>query len=760
MSPRSSNPKAARQAHAVSFPSHRLTSADSVALLSSLLVPRPALDSDDMMTLPTSMIPVVLSSCFAAIVSNPTASPAALERPLAQIYQRYPAVWTAQSAVYTARAKSSADQTATSRLMEAMGGVLGGSSKSASALVLSASAPDVALRVQALRDVVENAESIDAQGNSGFVHDTLVARLSEPEADIAEVLFETDALDVLHKFVTADDVLAAVTPALQSKREKYLYSVLSYLAGPYVAAFPQQADAVVQGVFWPRLLATKADARQHVVAMSALKASHLEKSHAWLKGLGVAATTQQDLVTADTSGRIAEIVAKNMASCGATQHDELERFLLARIASDDKLAAVIALRLASKMERARRVTFASGVLRSLRVARRGLDAIAAADGDGLRQLVSSENSGTLSSALEQALYSRSADADTSRQLQGALFVGALKSVHPVAGASWSWLSPAVDFEEASAYGTLCREVYDIAHSHHGSSGAVALSNGLLEVLFSSLVTDDAIAFLAATYTASVVPTHLRLAALRDTSAFIEVLAGATAQSKGKVVDWQVIIPSLVVALSDPSDDKRVRVEALKALDAARRSLLAGSAAKVGTVYGRDRFYGPATAAGLKYLDLTDVAAYLDKLLGSRAELTLSPSHLRTLHASLLDVASAKESPKKRKQQPLSAKVATYLASHVASWKTALDARVKLLAALVDVKDKDKSLALVALVSEATAAGPVEGKREPEAEVEYARLLLAPYHGAPRKWLEGDDTQAIEVLVNAIESPDLSGTFPE
>lgn len=731
-----------------------LTSEDSLALLTAILMPRPAPDSDELMTLPEPLIPVLLASCFAAVLANPTAPAAALQRPLGQVYQRYPAVWTAQSAVYTARAKASSNESAVSRLMQAMNGVLGGSSDSTSALVLSASAPDVALRIQALGDIVEDADEMEAHGNGSFVRDTLVARLAESEHDIAQVLFGSGALSTLHKVLAGDKILAAMQPALQTSRDKYLAVALAYLAGPFVEQFPEQADAVVQQVFWPRLLVTKTDARKHVVAASALRGSSLEKTHAWFKGLSAALVAKQEDVTAETTDRIVEVIAKNLAAGSAAAIDSAIAFLFHRLAVKDKLAAVTALRLASKMEKSRRVEFVSTVLRVLRVVDGGLDAVTAEDASF--ELVSDDNTGIMSPAVRQALYTRPADDKTERLLQGALVVGALKSVHPVKEAMWTWLSTAVPSDDAADYRALCRSVYTAAHTHSDSKGAQALSNGLLETLFGALVTEDAIAFLAAVYTDADVATELRLAALRDTAIFIDVLTAATAKPKGKLVDWQVAIPSLVAALADVGDDKRVRVEALKTLGVVRSAIKVGPAAKVGSVYGRDKFYGEqTTSAHLKYLELADVAAYLDKILASKAELTLSPSYLQTLHASILDAASEKESPKKRKQA-LSVKVATYLVSHVTCWKSSLVVRVRLLQALEGVKDKDKSAALVALAAEAAEAGPLQAKHEPEAEAEYARLVLAPYDGAPRKWLEGEDTQAVEILVTAVEVEDIAG----
>ncbi|GAA6009387.1 snoRNA-binding rRNA-processing protein UTP10 [Rhodotorula paludigena] len=749
-----------------------LESEECRTLLSSLLVPRPSadLDGDKLLTLPEPVISHLLASCFSALIRTPAAAPADLLKPLSQVYQRYPAIWTTLSKIYTSRARQSGDKDALARLLQAMNAVLGGEALStdmrAVSLVLSASAPDVAIRVSALRDMLQNVDDIVAQGNEQFVRDTLRARLAEPEKDVAAVLFAKDAQVTLEAHVPAEELLAVLQPALDAGKDDYLAIALPYLVTRFVQHAPEQADALVKRVVWPRLLIAKSDRKVRVAAFKALKGSHLEKVHAWLKGLGAVLPQATDAVDSAHADKVVETLAKNMAGATADVVDDAIAFLLEQITTGKgeqaALAYLVALRFVGKVEKTRRVAFVGAVLEALKVQQTGLDPLVAANPDKVVTLVAADNAGVVAPPVQRAVFEKPTAEATHQLVRGALLVGSLKAVHPSKEANWMWLVPSNSASDA-AYCDLCAAVYALAHAHAASPASTAIATSLLEILFGGLVADDALAFLAWLHTADsrLVSVDLRLAALRDAAVFVQVFAQATAAPKGKLVDWQVIVPSLIVALADA--DKRIRVEAVKALEQVRTTLapLVGggkSAAKVGSVYGRDKFYGAtATASALQYLDAIDVVAYLDKLLASRTELILSPVHLKTLHSTLLDVGAAMDSPAKRRRATLSSKITTYLLSHVAAWSTSLSARVKLLQALEGVKDKGKSAALVALVQEAVdAPASAYSAEEPDTMAEYARLVLQPFDGAPRKWLEGDDVDAVATFVKAIEVPDLAG----
>ncbi|BGP19830.1 hypothetical protein JCM10213_003139 [Rhodosporidiobolus nylandii] len=761
-------------------------SEECLTLLVSLLVPRPSpsLDSTStaLLTLPTPLISHLLSVSFTAVAtseSDSSASPSALLKPLSQVYQRYPALWTAESAAITARLKESEDEAGLQRVLRAMNAVLLGgadvassssSSSAAGANVLSAEAPDVALRVSALKDVLSSASALEAAGNKSFLRDTLLARLAEAEPTIAEVLFSPSSVPTLLATLSVDEVLDAAEPALAAakgtKTEKeYLELLLPFLAGPFASQHPAHADETLKAVFLPRLLGTSSGGAPAVAATlavhAALRGSELEKQHAWLAGFSAVGPPQKDAdVTPEANDRIVELLARNIASLASDEVAKAEGFLLSRLSSPaaDTLTPLLALRLSGKLSSTRRVSFAQRVLAALSAVE--LDRFTPADGKA--EALLSDSSTALSSQLSQAAFARPAAPETRRKLRAALLVGVVRAVAPAEKAAWSWL--ALREEEGQEYRAFCGAVYRLAHAHSGSPASEALATQLLETLFSALVTEDAVAFLASLYTStSSSSIDLRLAALRDTAVFVSVLSTATAQPKGKLVDWQVVVPSLIVALS--SEEKRVRVEALRTLQAIRTALGDGKG-KTGAVYGQGKFYGARAGKGaseVQYLGLEDVVAYLDKLLASSTELTLSGSHLAVLHASLLDAPSASSTPSSKKRKSSSAalsfKVATFLTSHIQAW-TSLPARVELLKALEGVKDKDKHAALVGLLA-ASISAPASATEQVDVDLaaSYARLLLQPFDGAARKWLEAPTETGeapITVLVKAVEQLELTG----
>lgn len=563
-----------------------LTSEESLAILTSVLVPRPSpdLDSDAILTLPQPIISHLVWSCFTAIVRSDSAAPTVFQKPLSLVYQRYPAIWSAQTKEFSTKLQAQND-TSLPRLLQAMNAVLGGStlsSDASTALVISASSPDVAIRVSALKDVLKNAEDIKANGNESFLRDTLLARLGEPDADVASVVLAEENRSTLEEVLEAQEILGAVELPVKTGDVSYLSVVLPYLTGPFVSSHSHLADQLVKTIFWPRLLSTKANSKLDSAVYSSLKGSSLEKTHPWLKNVGTAASSEG----ADRISQVVDAVARNLAALPSQQLEEAIAFLLEEIAQPEPshFSLLVAIRFAGKVEKSRRVDFAVTVLAALNIEKQGLDAFTSAQASPLF-----DEAGSLDSSLLQTVYAHPTVAKTVRQVQAATIVGVVQAVHPVKEASWTWLSASASDEAALiAYRTLCTLIYRVAHTGSSTAGSAALATSLLSTLFTSLVADDVLSFLAGLFTSSS-PIELRLSALRDSAVFIEVLSSA---SEKKTVDWQIVVPALVVALSD--SDKKIRVEALKVLEKVRDVVVAKEVTKVGSVYGRDKFYGASS----------------------------------------------------------------------------------------------------------------------------------------------------------------------
>jgi U3 small nucleolar RNA-associated protein 10 len=108
----------------------------------------------------------------------------------------------------------------------------------------------------------------------------------------------------------------------------------------------------------------------------------------------------------------------------------------------------------------------------------------------------------------------------------------------------------------------------------------ALASSLLRSLLTQL-SEEALTFLASVWTIKEVSATpaLRVAALRHGLAFVNAYKVQTAG-----IDFQLVVPALVIALQD--DSKAVRTAGVALLKA-----ISGSGAKEGAVYAVDTFYG-------------------------------------------------------------------------------------------------------------------------------------------------------------------------
>jgi U3 small nucleolar RNA-associated protein 10 len=126
-----------------------------------------------------------------------------------------------------------------------------------------------------------------------------------------------------------------------------------------------------------------------------------------------------------------------------------------------------------------------------------------------------------------------------------------------------------------------RKVYTLANS----TSVPLLSTNLLQALFVNLK-DDALAFLAGLWTSSPLDnegSQSRLTSLRHAAAFLEAH-----KSMDDFVDFQTILPSLIVVLQAPDMQEREAASEYMA------ALLRLTAKRFSTVYGFDTIYGESS----------------------------------------------------------------------------------------------------------------------------------------------------------------------
>lgn len=716
-------------------------------LLSSLLAPRPGSSLTSPILLPDSVVRLYTASAFSAILNSaPDTDPAPVLRALTIVHQRWPVIWEAETRARTA----STDEESMPLLWSIMNTVLSGgslpaptaSSGASTSMFLASTSPDMTVRIGALRDVLKSADRLKSDGNGAFLHDTLLARLNEPAAEVQRVVLSTQTLAVLHSSLQGTEILRALRDNVvnhSTKNSEVGAVVLPYLAGPFVDAFPQLVDDVLRSVFWPRLLASKTS---HAHGRAAIRDSKLQQSHPWLQNTAVIFNDDDDSKNNDV---LIARIAENISGLHAEQLSSAMEFLVDLCVDTDKdgsedrgelLALLVSAHLASKLDRSHRPAFIGGVLNSIKATAHGLDAFAAGQ---------TENStrDDKTSTLSQMVYSKTESHKTTKRARAALLASVVAALQPLKGSAWSWLAKDIAGSPVAQHRALVMSIYRLAHTGT-TQAASALSTSLLRSLFSNLVTLDTLAFLASIFSQRSTPSRLRAVALQDAATFVS--------AQTSTVDFQTLVPAVSVALLD--GDKLVRRAALDALTAIHDALPAAASTDI---YGRDTFYGPETSTALKYLDVAATKRYLGKIVAARLELAMDGAYLTTVHSSMLEPA---EGETEKKRATLKLKVATFLISHVAAWQSSLFARTLLLRSLGGVVDANKG-ALIVPVLEQIVKMSVNDRaevvfgQELAIVAEFGRALVQPYGGASKKWLESTPG-ALDTFAAALELPDASG----
>lgn len=116
--------------------------------------------------------------------------------------------------------------------------------------------------------------------------------------------------------------------------------------------------------------------------------------------------------------------------------------------------------------------------------------------------------------------------------------------------------------------------------------------------------------------------------------------------------------------------------------------------------------------------------------------------------------------KKKKKATLKFKIFTFLLSHTYAW-TNVEARTTILKALEGITESTKTSLVVPLLREALQTDTrtnLSMKVEVDVVGEYCRLVLQPFEGASRKWIEASENEALSTFVQVLEIEDVTGTF--
>lgn len=124
------------------------------------------------------------------------------------------------------------------------------------------------------------------------------------------------------------------------------------------------------------------------------------------------------------------------------------------------------------------------------------------------------------------------------------------------------------------------------------------------------------------------------------------------------------------------------------------------------------------------------------------------------------ILGSNEPEVKKKSASLKSKVFHYLLSHVAAWPNVY-ARAGLLRAVSGIVDPVKSALIVPILNEVVKSTVVEREElsaglSIEMIKQYAGLLLGPYEGVSKKFLESTEHTALDTFLRSLEITDDTG----
>ncbi|KAJ6630100.1 hypothetical protein B0H10DRAFT_1984968 [Mycena sp. CBHHK59/15] len=239
-----------------------------------------------------------------------------------------------------------------------------------------------------------------------------------------------------------------------------------------------------------------------------------------------------------------------------------------------------------------------------------------------------------------------------------------------------WFTDPSTAEDGSLYVQLMRTVYKLANS---SAVVPLLTIGLLRELFVNLK-DDALAFLAGVWTTcldSAADKHICAIALRHAAAFLEAHI-----QEADGVDFQTILPSLLICLQSPETE--TRQAALQCI-ALQRTL---AEQRFSAVYAFDVIYGD-NESKLQYLSQGDLKKYLDAIVDHQEHILLDAAYVKVFHVQHL----ARSNVDKKKDSEYKHHILCYLLSHVHVLRLQ-SAQIAILTSIEDISDKSKTEVLL------------------------------------------------------------------
>lgn len=667
---------------------------------------------------------------------------APVQRPLSFLAQRYPQhLETLASGLISADPSRKADIEATVRLVVLGEGVSDGETAASDAIALLSGSATV--RESALERTLQAAPAALVSEDDDAIaslRGTLRTALADPSPSVAKLLLRFGG-DVV-RALPADDFLVSIRLSLASEDlpRAILKAHLDLLCNHFLLEHPARAVQVAEEFVAWRLLVTKGGAKAAAAVWDVFSATS-EKT--WnktiLEGVArLASTVKTDAPEAaiQTDDRLVQRVSENLARTPEAVVRLMEFAAADGAPSPLKLFVLSTLRALP--------THGKGLPQEnlIAICHRLLGPGHLDIGADRARWATLSGAATEGKATEAAIYSKTTSPKTFARLAAATVKELISRLRQPTDAAWLWLGGPLAPQEG--YRSLVRELFSLAHAtpNFGKSDTTTLAAVARTTLFDQLLSEDMLAFLASVWTSRVGwQDSLRCAALLDAATWIR---------QKPPQDYQLVLPSLLIALAD--QNRSVREAALVLVRAVGEaySSAAGDAGR--GVYGLDCFYGPTSSGHLEYLSASDAAELVATIELAKEEILLDNAFLKIVLEDRLAARDTRAG--KKTKSGLKHSVVCFLLASLGAWR-GLAPRIDILRCITEVRDPSKTLQATRLVK-----GLLLNEPEPSADqkdlVCYTTLLIDALASTPRKLAEGKDNENWSLLVEIVESSDSSG----
>ncbi|KAF9921975.1 HEAT repeat-containing protein 1 [Linnemannia zychae] len=307
----------------------------------------------------------------------------------------------------------------------------------------------------------------------------------------------------------------------------------------------------------------------------------------------------------------------------------------------------------------------------------------------------------------------------------------------------SWLSS----EPLSEYRTILLSLYKA----FVEPSRMTPFEQMIEKLFELHLTDDLIEFLCSIWTDATASTLVRLRSLQIASAYLQAY---TAKSVAEVPDFQVIVPTLLLALEHES--RSIREAALDCLNLVStlypKVKTTGKKGKgvAADIYKHDSFYGK-TSDKLEFLLPGQIQTFLAGILKARSEFITDNGYIVIyLSENLNPIPGESDESAAAKEAYL-----TFFLSHVLGYDR-ISNRVEFLHLVENVHSSTKLKVLLPLI-ETLVHSTFAGQLDQEVHTDLARYLVGCFSKETTPLMEGKSNRFKTVFLQLLKLDSAAAT---